>query len=459
MLIMLTASSGVYAASRLPVYKIDNVIYFFDKQSGTITGFAGSPVNVTIPSELGGYAVKSIGGRAFAGASTLVSAVIPEGIIYIGESAFSGCVNLKSIIVAASVEYIGKSAFGGCSSLSDVKFSGPVSDIEDNAFYGTAYISGSGAEFVILGGTKLIKYCGTNETVYVPSGVESVAENAFAYNSTVKSIILPEGLRSIGHNAFLQCNSLEDIYIPQTVSSVGAGAFDDTKWIRNRGDFVNVNGILVSYNGSDAEVNVPYGFTAIGSGAFLANDYIKYVDIPETVLYIDQMAFTDCSGLAGVFIPQSVQWIDDLAFAGCDNLVLYGVPESYAESYAMSCGISFSSEVHLLCNDQPVYYFEALPIIVYERTYVPLRAVLEKLGFSVYWDSEASCVYASSSEKEIIINRNGEIYVNGNILPTVSPPIYQNGRMMISVRILADGVGAEVSWDEVSRTVNIVTAD
>ena len=41
LLIIFAFQVQAFAAPRIPVYKVGNVLYFFDKSSGTITGFAG----------------------------------------------------------------------------------------------------------------------------------------------------------------------------------------------------------------------------------------------------------------------------------------------------------------------------------------------------------------------------------------------------------------------------------
>ena len=60
-LVVLSLASTAFAAPRIPVYKVGKVLYFFDKSSGTITGFAGESTDLVIPTELNGHKVVSIG--------------------------------------------------------------------------------------------------------------------------------------------------------------------------------------------------------------------------------------------------------------------------------------------------------------------------------------------------------------------------------------------------------------
>ena len=455
-LIFTFSQAEALAAPRIPVYKVGNVLYFFDKASGTITGFAGEPKDLVIPLTLGGFNVVSIGSRAFAGSPTLETLSVPDGISTISAEAFASCPKLSSVEIGATVSYIGSKAFANCTGLTEVSFRGLLENIEPDAFDNTGWITGSSSEFVMLGGTTLLKYNGTAESVTIPAGVKSIASNAFAYNSTIKEIILPDTVEKIGDNAFVHCYSLEKIIIPPTVSHIGAGAFDDTVWMFNQEtDFVTVNGILISYKGGEAHTELPNGITAIGSGAFMAQENLRSVHLPDSVIYIDSMAFGGCTQLRLINIPDSVEWIDEYAFSSCFNLTLHGRQDSYAQSYAEYMEMPFSTEVYVSYNGSKVYFDNAVPIIYYERTYLPLRALMELMGFNVSWDSSTGNVTCIKDGRAVLITPSGEITVNGVLSPTVAPPININGSNLVSARVIAEAVEAQVLWNDITRTVEI----
>lgn len=454
-LIFALLGTSSFAAPRIPVYKVGNVLYFFDKSSGTITGFAGEPKDLVIPLSLGGYNVVSIGYRAFAGSPTLTTLSIPDGISTVSAEAFASCPLLTSVTIGSSVSYIGSLAFSNCTSLSNVSFSGFLDNIESDAFYNTAWINSSPSEFTLMGST-LLKYNGTSESVTVPDGVKNIAANAFAYNIAVKEIILPSSLEKIGDNAFVHCYSLEKITIPPTVSHIGAGAFDDTIWMNNQeSDEVCVNGILISYRGALSHVELSEGITAIGSGAFMANENLRSVHLPESVIYIDSMAFGSCTNLLYLNIPDSVEWIDEYAFSGCYNLTLYGRKDSYSQKYAEFMEMPFSTEVYVEYNGKKVYFDCPAPIIYYERTYLPLRALMELMGYEVSWGEATGIVTCKKEGSFVTVSPEGEITVNGEKSPTVAPPINRGGTNLVSARVIAEAVKANVTWNDATRTVQI----
>lgn len=455
-LILITAQVHTLAAPRIPVYKVGNVYYFLDKSSGTITGFAGEPTDITIPTSLGGYSVVSIGYRAFAGSSTLRSVNIPDGITTVSAEAFEGCPNLSSVEISSTVSYIGSRAFADCTNLSYVNLKGIPGYIDPSAFDNTNWVIDSNAEFVMLGNTTLLQYNGISESVNVPYGVKCIAANAFAYNTTIKEVTLPNTVDKIGDNAFIHCKNLEKINIPTTVSHVGAGAFDDTLWLDNIDtDFVTVNGILVSYKGNSRHVYIPDGITAVGSGSFAANESLRSVYLPDSVIYIDSMAFGSCSELRLIYVPDSVEWIDEYAFSGCTKMTLHGDLYSYPQSYAAYMDIPFSTPVYVDYNGERVHFDNAAPIIKNDRTYVPLRALMEMMEYTVTWDPLTTNVTCIKDEDIVIITPDGEITVNGVVSELKAPPINVNGSNVVPVRFVSEAVEATVEWNGETRTVEI----
>ncbi len=455
LLIIMMLEVCAVAAPRIPVYKVGNVLFFLDKGSGTITGFAGDPKDLVIPTNLGGYNVVSIGTGAFSGSHTLETLSIPDGISTISANAFSSCQNLRSVSIGSTVSYIGSRAFADCPALSNINFEGSPTTVEPDAFENSSWVSGSSADFLIIG-DALLKYSGNAESVTVPEGVKSIAANAFAYNTSVCEVHLPDSLQKIGDNAFVHCYSLKTITIPKTVSHIGAGAFDDTVWMAyQQNDLVSVNGILISYKGADVHVEIPEGITAIGSGAFMANTNILSVHLPDSVVYIDSMAFGGCTSLLLVNIPDSVEWVDEYAFAGCQNITVYGSYSAYAYSYATYMEVPFSGEVYVSYNGKKVYFDKVVPIIYENRTYLPLRTLMETMGFTVEWEASSGVVTCIKEDRRVKISPDGEIDIDGVISSAEAPPININGSNLVPARVVAEAISAKVNWNNEIRTVEI----
>ena len=184
--------------------------YIVENGGATITASTATGA-VTIPSELGGYAVKRVGNDTalfdtalFGDSNTSVtSVVIPNSVTSIGYSAFYGCTGLNSLTIPNSVTSIGDYAFAGCSGLTSLTIPSSVTIIGDGVFSDC---------------TGLI-------TMSIPSSVTSIGDSAFAGCSGLTSLTIPNGVVSILAYTFANCTSLTSLTIPNSVTSIGMEAF------------------------------------------------------------------------------------------------------------------------------------------------------------------------------------------------------------------------------------------
>ena len=96
--------------------------YYIENGGAIITASTATGA-VTIPSVLGGYAVKKVGsgGSIFGNYKTSVTSVVfPEGVTHIGMNTFQHCSNLTNVTIPSSVVSIASNAFQDCSNLTSV---------------------------------------------------------------------------------------------------------------------------------------------------------------------------------------------------------------------------------------------------------------------------------------------------------------------------------------------------
>lgn len=159
------------------------------------------------------------------------------------------------------------------------------------------------------------KYVSYITSVFIDEGVTSIGDCAFYNCWNLTSIEIPDGITSIGDCAFRSCEKLTNIDIPDSVVSVGENVFLGTSWMDSQTNgFVIVDGILVLYQGQDAEVTTPHDVKVIAAYAFFNNDSLTNVTISEGVVGIGENAFCGCDNLSGVAIPDSVTFIGLNAF-------------------------------------------------------------------------------------------------------------------------------------------------
>lgn len=95
-------------------------------------------------------------------------------------------------------------------------------------------------------------------------------------------------------------------------------------------DFViDDNGVLTRYQGTATHVVIPEGVTAIGNSAFYdRRDRIVSVTIPDSVIHMNEYAFSGCSKLEQVKIGNGVTEIGTYAFRGCTSLEEIVIPDN-----------------------------------------------------------------------------------------------------------------------------------
>jgi len=107
-------------------------------------------------------------------------------------------------------------------------------------------------------------------------------------------------------------------------------------------------------------------------------------------------------------------------------------------------------------------YLESSPVVLNNRTFVPIRPIIEALGGSISWDPIESKVTITlgSNTVELWIGKN-IARVNGVMKPIDSSdsnvvPKIINGRTMLPLRFIAEALGCSVNWDGVTKKITII---
>ena len=94
---------------------------------------------------------------------------------------------------------------------------------------------------------------------------------------------------------------------------------------------IDASGVLTSYYGSEPDVTIPAGVTAIKEWAFFGRSKVRSLTMPSTVKSIGRWAFSGCSGLAAISLPAGLTDLGEYAFDGCEALKTVTLPSGLAE--------------------------------------------------------------------------------------------------------------------------------
>lgn len=100
--------------------------------------------------------------------------------------------------------------------------------------------------------------------------------------------------------------------------------------------------------------------------------------------------------------------------------------------------------------------FDVPPRIENERTLVPLRVIFESLGAEVQWDNQTRTVTAYNEQARVTLQiGNKNAFRNSDEVEMDVPAILHNGRTLVPLRFVSEALGALVDWDESTRIVTI----
>ncbi len=248
---------------------------------------------VTIPES-----VTVIDMRAFKNCTGLESVKLHDGISYIGADAFENCVALTEITLPKSLEWIQTGLFANCINLQKVIIGNEVERIVLGAFYDCSAL-------------RELHYLGTKtEWNKIQKDLDWNAKSAITvvhctdgdveispYNADEPEYDGSQGLEYKVNND------------GKTASLFGIGTCTDTEIV-----------VASTYN------SLPV--TEIFYNAFNGNSQIVSVIIPESVTFIEERAFANCSSLQRITLPSGLKNFGEAeTFKNCTSLKTIVLPD------------------------------------------------------------------------------------------------------------------------------------
>lgn len=102
--------------------------------------------------------------------------------------------------------------------------------------------------------------------------------------------------------------------------------------------------------------------------------------------------------------------------------------------------------------------FDQKPVIVENRTLVPLRAIFEELGAAVIWDAETRTAISVKDDTAVSVTEGKNTLVkNGEVIELDVAPRIIGSRTLVPVRAVAESFDCKVEWEAETKTVIITT--
>lgn len=126
--------------------------------------------------------------------------------------------------------------------------------------------------------------------------------------------------------------------------------------------------------------------------------------------------------------------------------------------FLLCTGLTYSTAaaaIRVTLDDTAITFDEA-PFIENDRVLVPMRGILESLGYTVHWQEHTKTVLAVNGDISISLPLNSKsATVNGKTVSIDAPAQLKSERAFVPLRFLAEYSGANVTWNSSTNTVSI----
>ncbi len=233
----------------------------------------------------------------------------------------------------------------------------PVTAIDEFAFESNEFIRVVSIPNTVI---KIGRYAFQNNpnlsSVSMQEGVEKIDERAFSYCPKLETLTLPISLTEIGKEAFRGCSSLKDLVLPEKLEIIGEGSFYSCRAFTN---IVLPESVIELGKGAFCwcsnlkSINIPGKITEIKADTFQYSGLTSIV-IPSNVTTIGEYAFSNSYNLTGVTISDSVKEIKEKAFWGCSKIKTIEIPKGITKLSGNAFAFSGLEKISVVAGN-PVY--------------------------------------------------------------------------------------------------------
>ena len=104
--------------------------------------------------------------------------------------------------------------------------------------------------------------------------------------------------------------------------------------------------------------------------------------------------------------------------------------------------------------------FDVAPVLLNDRTMVPMRKIFETLGATVSWNNDTETASGVRNGVRVSVSIDDpNAFIDGKKTTLDQPPVLLDGRTLVPLRFIAEAYGAKVEWIDETQTVNISVED
>ncbi len=213
------------------------------------------------------------------------------------------------------------------------------------------------------------------QTIIIPSATTEICNSAFSGCCKLKSFSIPDGVKSIGSFAFCDCVELTNITIPSSVLKIGDWAFANCRkntTLKIPSSVISIGANAFNSTSGCLSIDASNQYYSVDENVLFDKNKTSLIHcstsktgsyiIPNTVVSIEESAFSGCSLLNKVVLPLGLTTIKYGAFSGCQGLNSFTFPASITTIGNMA----FNSCIGLTS----IYVYNKTPIKLSSNSYV-----------------------------------------------------------------------------------------
>lgn len=306
--------------------------------------------------------------------------------------------------------------------------------------------------------TRVFRYS-LNENLFFVSEASETEHSAFVYYG----IVSKDGT-VISEQVYREIQDASDMYSSPNLLIAAKAAGDEYAYGLVYG-FLTASGeekdfiyeSISTYSEGYGSVKLPgSGWAIVDAIGKLLTDFI----------YVTNPRFSE--GLAEIYTDGGTYYIDSDLNVAIEEVSEFKRAESYSlnfqngylwaiidgETVYIESPIKQARAINIYINDTWLYTDQE-PLIINDRTMVPIRALADALNYTVMWD-QATKTVTVQNQKLIITMIVGESTATVNIfddellaevIELDVPVTIVNGRTLLPLRFVAETLGADVEWD------------
>ncbi len=116
--------------------------------------------------------------------------------------------------------------------------------------------------------------------------------------------------------------------------------------------------------------------------------------------------------------------------------------------------------ISIVFNQTPLTLTENPPLLINNRTLLPLRILFETMQATVNWDKTTNTITATRGTDTVTLSLNAKtVTKNGQTMQLDVAPFVTQNRTYIPLRFVGEAFGAQVDWNQTSKTIAITLAN